>query len=261
MLTPGWWLPLDGEERYLRDLAMHLDAPELRIVEEEDGFYLGSSDFAVMTTTEDVRRRGAELVAVSCGAAEIELGGFRPPRIAATVRVDESGEVQRLTPVSAVLRMPYEVHQNVERLREDGAVEVVEIAPPLPRTEEWAELARHDPDVADALAILGREDVRWHDLYHLFETVESDVGGRMARDGWTTKTAIDRFTQTANSRRAIGREARHAKDKFVPPKRLMELAEAHKLIRGLVRRWLETKRPPPPPRVVRVVEVRSAPRR
>jgi hypothetical protein len=38
-------------------------------------------------------------------------------------------------------------------------------------------LARQDLDVADALAILGREDVRWHDLYHVFELIEGDVGG------------------------------------------------------------------------------------
>jgi hypothetical protein len=98
--------------------------------------------------------------------------------------------------------------------------------------------------------------VRWHDLYYLFELVEGDVGPRMVAAGWTTRAAIDRFTQTANSRRAIGREARHAKDKYVPPKRAMELAEARKLIRTLVQRWLETKLPPPPPRAVRVVEVR-----
>lgn len=258
MLTPGWWLALDGDQTYLRDLAMHLNAPELRVVEDDTGFYLGSTDFAAFATTDEVRGRGAELIAIACGACEVELGDFRPPRIVATVRVEESGEMQRLTPVSAVLRMPYEVHQNVERVREDGVVEVVEIAPPLPRTEEWTELARQDPDVADALAILGREDVRWHDLYYLFELVEGDVGGLMVSAGWATKTTVDRFTQTANSRRAIGRDARHAKDKFVPPKRPMELAEAQKLIRTLVHRWLETKRPPPPPRVVRVVEVRPA---
>lgn len=83
---------------------------------------------------------------------------------------------------------------------------VVELVAPPPQTSEWVDLARDD-DVEDVLAIVGREDVRWHDLYHLLEIVHADVKGRMFSERRVTNAAVKRFTQTANSRRAIGGEA------------------------------------------------------
>jgi len=75
-----------------------------------------------MTNTEEVRAHGTALVAIACGAVLIELGDLRTPRVVAAVRVTADGEVQRLTPVSATLRMQYEVHQNIECVRDDGTI-------------------------------------------------------------------------------------------------------------------------------------------
>ncbi len=150
-----------------------------------------------------------------------------------------------------------EINARVERSRPDGSVEIVELVASPVQTSEWAELARRDVDVEDVLAILGREDVRWHDLYHVFEIVEADVGGRMFSDGWVTKTAVTHFTRTANSRRAIGGEARHGHNRIDPPKKPLQRNEAHDLVLCLVRRWLAEKAPPKPPDEV-VVGVRSA---
>jgi hypothetical protein len=101
--------------------------------------------------------------------------------------------------------------------------------------------ACRDDDVKDVLAIFGRDDVRWHDLYHVFEIVEADVGGRMHEEGWTTRAAAGRFTQTANSRGALGREARHGRDAVPPPANPLTLVAARTLVRGIVRRWLRDK--------------------
>ena len=100
------------------------------------------------------------------------------------------------------------------------------------------------------LAILGRDDVRWHDLYHVFEVIEADVGGAMFTKSWVTNAAVDRFTWTANSRHAIGGEARHGHNRFQPPKNPLSLKVAHDLVLGLVRHWLVEKAPPAPPREV-----------
>lgn len=258
MLTHGWWVALEGQEADLCELATHFGRPELAVVEESDGYYLGSTDLNQLTNAYDVRERGAELLALACGAVAAELHRLSPPRVTAAELVDEAGAKQRLAPVSASLRMSYEVRQNVERLRDDGMIEVVEIGPPAPRADELVTLARTDEDVADVLAILGRDEQRWHDLYHVFEIVEADAGSRMHVESWATKPAVERFKHTANSRGAIGREARHGHRKYEPPTRAMSHAEARKLVLSLVKRWLATKLPPPEPRVLRVLEVRPA---
>lgn len=254
-MDAGWWAKLEGEDGYLRDLAMHFNEGDLTVIVEGDAFYLGSTDLNGLTNTDDVRARAAELLAVACGAAELELGHFRPPRVAAAVRVDESGAKQHFIHVSSELRLHADISARVERTREDGSVEVVDVSPPGPRADEWARLARSNPDIEDALAILGRGELRWHDLYHVFEIVEAAVGETMFSAGWVTKAAIERFTRTANSRRAIGREARHGHDRFAAPKRPLPLAEARSLIVALVRSWLESISPPAEQRE-RVIEVR-----
>ena len=65
----------------------------------------------------------------------------------------------------------------------------------------------------------------------------------MFSDDGVTKAAVKRFTGTANSRRAIGGEARHGHDRFDPPKTPLPHKEAHDLVLGLVRRWLAEKAP------------------
>jgi hypothetical protein len=251
---------LEGEERDLRDLAMHFGTPSLKIVEEDGVYWLGSSDFRGRSDPEDVQQRGRALLARASGALHVEFGRFAPPRVTAAVLVDDSGAKQHFVHVSSSIRLHGEINARVERSRPDGSVAIVELVAPPVQTSEWVERAKHDADIEDVLAILGREDVRWHDLYHVFELIEADVGKRMVSEDWTTKAAVKRFTQTANSRRAIGGDARHGHDRFDPPKKPLPHREAHTLVLSLVRRWLAEKVPPQPPREV-VVGVRPAPER
>lgn len=255
----GWWVELEGEESYLRDLAMSFNGPRLRVVEEGDAFYATASEFATLTLPDDVRERARELVAIACGSVELELGRFRPPRVVAAIKVDGGGAKQHFVTVSSELRFRSEIHGRVERTLSDGSIEVVDLLPNSPRPEEWLKLALADSEIADALAILGREDLRWHDLFHVYEIVKDEAGDGIFANGWATKAAVERFTQTSNSRRAIGREARHGHDRFAAPKQPMDLAEARKLVVTIVRGWLEAKAPPPPLREV-VVEVRPSER-
>ena len=253
-MNAGWWVRLEGEERDLRDLAMHFSAPSLEVVEEDGAFWLGSSDFAALVEPERVQQGGRALLALASGALHVEFGRFAPPRVTAAVLVDDTGAKKHFIHVTSSIRMHGEINARVERSRPDGSVEIVASQV---QTSEWAELAQRDADVEDVLAILGREDVRWHDLYHVFEIVEADVGGRMFSDGWVTKAAVRLFTRTANSRRAIGGEARHGHDRIDPPKKPLPRNEAHDLVLGLVRRWLAEKAPPKPAREV-VLGVRPA---
>ncbi len=254
----GWWVRLEGEERDLRDLAMHFNRPSLVIIEEDGAFWLGSPDFAALADPDKVQQRGRALVALATGALHVEFGRFAPPRVTAAVIVDESGAKKHFVHVSSSIRMHGEINARVERSRSDGSVEIVDLVAPPVQTSEWVERAERDGDLEDVLAILGREDIRWHDLYHVFEIIKAEVGDRMFADNWVTKAAVKRFTQTANSRRAIGGEARHGHDRFDPPKQPLPRKEAHALVLALVRRWLAEKAPPQPAREV-VVGVRPAP--
>ncbi len=99
-------------------------------------------------------------------------------------------------------------------------------------------------DVADAVRIYCKEQ-SWSNLYKVFEIIESDIGDKYITYGWATKKDAERFTRTANSRLAIGDDARHGHKKFAPPKNPMSLYEAKSLIRNILINWIRSKRNEP----------------
>jgi hypothetical protein len=106
---------------------------------------------------------------------------------------------------------------------------------------DWLSLARSDESVSRALRVFAQGSVRWGDLYHAFEIVQASVGGRMFDDGWIGRHEANLFTWTANSPAVVGEQARHGHQRNDPPPNPMREAEAHRLIRVLVVRWLDSK--------------------
>lgn len=107
--------------------------------------------------------------------------------------------------------------------------------------DAWIALAQREEHVARALEIIGQEDVRWTDLYHLLEVVEADVGQLMFERGWATRAEMERFARTANSPAILGAAARHGAQRTEPPPNPMSYDDARSLIVRLVRAWLEWK--------------------
>lgn len=215
-MKAGWWIALDGDQSALQQLAARLTG----------------------------------------GAVAVEAERVDPPRVGAVVFVDEGGRKQHFVSVGSSLTMSFEVEARVERPQPDGSVNVYDVGPPLPRVPELVSAAIHDEDLRDALAVLGRPDLTWHDLYYVFEIVEANIGGAMFANGWITKRAVTSFTQTANSRHAVGRDARHGHTKVPAPSQPMALNDAQALVTGLVQQWFGSLVPPPPPRD-RLIEIRS----
>lgn len=87
------------------------------------------------------------------------------------------------------------------------------------------------------------KDETWSSLYKAYEILGDAVGGEHAilKAGWVSKRGLSRFTQTAQSRAALGDLARHASEKFTLPANPMTLKEARTLVKGLLSKWLDAK--------------------
>jgi hypothetical protein len=126
------------------------------------------------------------------------------------------------------------------------AVNDQEPAAPPPPGPRYVQLGRTRPDVAEALAILGRADPapNWGDLYKVFEIVRENVGGQKALEkrGWVTRNEIDVFKASANRKEVSGDEARHARWRGSSPRRTMTMVEGRQMIGVLVTAWMESLR-------------------
>ena len=102
-------------------------------------------------------------------------------------------------------------------------------------------LARGDETVSRALRVFAQGGVRWSDLYHAFEIVQASVGSRMFEEGWISREEENLFGWTANSPAVVGEQARHGHQRNEPPPNPMSEDEARRLVRDLVRSWLDWK--------------------
>lgn len=107
--------------------------------------------------------------------------------------------------------------------------------------KDWLRLARSDETVSRALRAFAQGSVRWSDLYHAFEIVESSVGRGMYERGWISRDDANLFSWTANSPDAVGEQARHGHQRDAPPPNPMNEEKAGEIVRHLVREWLDWK--------------------
>ena len=232
----NWQIKLTGDQFDLEDLPCWFSDPALRVIEQEGRYYLTSSDFDAMEDSSAIWTHAHVLLEHMQGAAKLYRTNFQ--RIGLGVMISGfQGCHHSLVHIAERI---------VFRDKASGVVtingkEIPEIYP----HKDWATLAQHDEAVARALQLWGNGPMDWVNLYRMFEVVESDVGGQMYQAGWVTKKEIGRFTGTANSMKAIGDDARHAKPNLQPPSKPVTLEEARELIAHLVREWLASKLPSP----------------
>jgi hypothetical protein len=104
----------------------------------------------------------------------------------------------------------------MEIVKADGTIEPI-MHPRL--AESQLTIAQRDPTIAKALRILGSREHNWHNVDNVSEVARSDVGDEITKAGWSTQAELDRFTQTANSARAVGDNARHGHERWEAPKK------------------------------------------
>lgn len=233
---------LEGHQFDLLDLMDQVRLVDISVTKEEDQFYLRSSGFQSCTRAEEVLERANDLVQVLNGAAAIAIDNYHPVGVNAVVEVDDDGERRGFVFLSGTA---------TGRTRATAALAVCGsggLAPSVPQrsaVETWLDCSRQDDAVNRALSLYGGLAHTWRNLYLVLEVIEDDVGGerRLLALGWVPDSKIKQLKQTANSYRALGKEARHGTLRHPAPARIMTLEEAEQVVRSILRAWLATKCP------------------
>lgn len=107
----------------------------------------------------------------------------------------------------------------------------------------WVSQALANPEISRALILYGALEPNWKNLYLVLEVIEDDMGGEaeLKASGLLRAKELDSFKHTANSYRAVEREARHATLSREPPANPMPIDKASEFIRELLRAWLNFK--------------------
>jgi hypothetical protein len=228
---------LKGERFDLEDFPKLLCSPEVRIVEEDGSFYLESSEFNSLTSVEEVRERGRALIKLINGVTNLNRDNFLGISEDAIIRVEDDGKRHGYLFLEEAITIRTKVSAQLTVIAADGSEKVSTQPSAL---ESLLEVAQKYNVVADALSFY-RDDT-WSSLYKAYEIIRDDVSGKhqIIKNGWSVDSDINRFTQTAQSRAAIGDSARHASKKYIPPAQPMTLLEARALIKTILSRWVSS---------------------
>jgi hypothetical protein len=235
---PKWLVRLKGERFDLDDFPKLLRSPEVRVVEENGSFYLESSEFNSLTLAEEVRGRGRALIKLINGVAKFNRDNFLGIFEDAITRVEDDGKRHNFVFLEGGITIRTKVSGQLTVIAADGTEKIATQPSVL---ESLLEVAQKHNVVADALSFY-RDDT-WISLYKAYEIIGDDVGGKhqIIKNGWSVDSDINRFTQTAQSRAALGDSARHASKKYIPPAQPMTLMEARVLIKTILSRWVSSK--------------------
>jgi len=236
-----WEVQINGDGRDLKELSKSLNKDELRIIETDGQFYLQSTHFESLETSEKVRAAALEMIPILTGATRLALGGRKPLEVGGIAKLKEDGT--RDMHLFAFDTIHVTEVATLQIQGSDGTVQVVNSAHKVP---SWVKLGLSDLNVAKALRLFGTEKHDWVSLYRIYEVIEEDVGGvdEIVDKGWAMKSSIRHFKHTANSPGAAGDASRHGKESTVPPTDPMDLGEARSIVEVILHNWLRVKLSP-----------------
>jgi len=232
-----WRVHLQGEQFDLQELKEILLGNDPCIIEEQSNFYLTSKAWDKLESSREVNTQAKAYIQELENAAYLHYKDTTSLTIGGIIRLDDDGTRHHILIAEAG-------HFNYRggRVRfmgiASGEPDRIQGRPEHPVLKFLRK--SKNPLVKDALRFYRKGD--WVNLYKAYEIVNDAVHGKreLVRRGWITKELLNRFTQTAQSRKALGDDARHASVKFIPPKNPMTINEAKTIVGSLLQKWLES---------------------
>jgi hypothetical protein len=232
-----WRVQLQGEQFDLQELKEILLDNDPCIIEEDSNFYLTSKAWDKLGESREVNAQAKAHIQDLENAAYLHHKDTASLGIGSIIRIDDDGKKHHFL-IAETGRFTFRVGRVRFKGIARGQAKTVQSRPEHPVIKILRK--SKNPLVKDALRFYRKGD--WVNLYKAYEIVNDAVHGKheMVRRGWVSKESINSFTQTAQSRKALGDDARHASVKFNPPKTPMTINEAKTIIGTLLQRWLES---------------------
>lgn len=230
-----WEVKLQGNESGLEELAQSFsEEPKIVQREADDEYVLLSSQFRGVEDVEEIREISNNIVRAiraygkrdSLKIEDLEAGGV--------MKISDDGTKHHFVSATSTVAMTSSATASV--VSEDGEVETFH---PADRTYQWTQLALEDEKVSELAELLDKGD-SWVNLYRIYEYIQDNIQdeSNIVAQGWWSESEKNSFKRTANSRDALGNDARHGKDQVPAPEDPMTHAEATRLVETLVDRWL-----------------------
>jgi hypothetical protein len=228
-----WSVDLKGHGFDLDEWVKWLDGSKFTVSVHSGAYRLTSTLFEDLEDPNEVKCAAEELIEFGNGLGRLLWSEYQPVAVGNVQFTEEDGSEK-----------VFLTGRDVGRARDKASADVVssdgtlESDPSVGAIARLLPLAFDSEPIRRALLFVGREELRWNDLYRAWEVVCEDVGDKRFSRGWISRRADKRFKWTANSFTVLGLEARHGERRH-PPKDPLEFCEAKALVLELVRQWVK----------------------
>jgi hypothetical protein len=230
-----WKVQLEGRQKGLEQLSESFDE-DPRIFEEDEEYYLWSSQFKQLDESDEVKDVGENIVRTVRHLGELDSIRVGDLNASYVVKIQEDGSERRIAHVSASVTTATAVSIRV-------SIDGEKLPPRAESTYEYTQWALEDNKVQELIQLRDNGD-RWANLYRIYEYIQANIetDNNIVEQGWWSESEKGLFKQTANSSEAIGYEARHGDDRVPAPSDPIDHAEAVLLIDGLINDWLRHRK-------------------
>lgn len=232
---------LDGHEFDLEALARHFDRGDVRVTRDDRGYYLTAPAFDLVSADAgELMNTAQATVRAANGVVRALVTEFRPVRV--------TGHFDGQSADGRGINHQVVVPDGIDARSMVGTPTVsvggVVAQPPPSPAPDYLQLAQTNPDLQDALALLGKgvDGLDWFDLWKVWEIVRDNVGGfnAVVAQNWVLQADLAAFKPSSNDPALSGDAARHARHTGPPPAKVLSVEQGRELIRQLVAAWLKT---------------------
>lgn len=222
-----WKVYLKGHQFDLASLRDAFTDPHLTALSDEEGTFITSTDFEELMSASEVRSLAGQLVDRINSAMSLEKSDYQPCEMRHLAQTNERGQPDVAIFVTDTINLRLRANAILVSSIGDARGKAQASSSKAPSLIAAAQTNRN----LDKVLKLWNRPRDWSNLYKILEVLIDESKGEIVKK---YGAKIDLFRRTASNYLAVGLDARHAHEKFAPPKNPMSLDEATELIRKLI---------------------------
>lgn len=222
-----WLVRLEGDQIDLKEYPRWFPDGEVFAIEKDGEFFLIGPGLEALPDADVVLNEAKDTLNSFTATILLFVPNIKKPTIDAVIRERDNGKREGYVSVSARI----ELRGNVIA---EGSVEPRSVSPQSTQAQELLKKATGKPHLEQALLLWGDPVRTWPRLYRVLEEIERQLEKQVNEAGCCSGKERERFTRTANSAEAAGKDARHASGKFMPPPNPMTLEEGTRFISRMI---------------------------
>jgi hypothetical protein len=227
-----WLVQLEGDQFDLEEFPNWFPDGDVYAVEENGSVYLVGPAFEGLLEASQVYEIALQAVDEFSAIITLLWSSLQRPKVGGVFRENNDGRRQAFVFLSGSVT-------GRSKARATLAVDGIKEALQRPtRAQILLSGSRMDDHLRVAVSLWGDPLRTWPRLYRVLEEIERYLGQQVQKAGFCSDNQRERFTRSANAAEIAGKDARHARGKFAPPKDAMDLKEATAFIGRLLQATL-----------------------